>query len=150
MELFIVRHGEAGAARSDAARTLTEAGRDDVARVAVALAARDAAPRQIRHSGLVRARETAEILAEQLSPPAGVIETPGLYPEDPVEPIAMSLFGERESLMWVGHLPFVAHLVGRLTQGDERHTTVMFSTATVACLHGEDDRWELAWIERPR
>ncbi len=150
MELFIVRHGEAGHAVSDAARTLTDYGRDEVARVAEALAERGARPRQIRHSGRVRARETAEILAAKLEPAAGVIESPGLHPEDPVEPIAMSLFGERESLMLVGHLPFVAHLVGRLTQDDDRRAPVTFPTATVACLEGEDDRWDLAWVERPR
>ncbi len=150
MELLIVRHGEAGSAFNDAARTLTDAGRADVAGVADALAARDVHVRQIRHSGRVRARETAEILAARLEPAAGVIETPGLHPEDPVEPMAMSLFGECDSLMLVGHLPFVAHLVGRLTQGDARRTPVNFPTATVACLQGEDDRWELAWVERPR
>ncbi|MDP6981299.1 MAG: phosphohistidine phosphatase SixA [Myxococcota bacterium] len=149
MKLLIVRHGEAGPAVSDAARTLTDAGRADVARVADALVARDVQVNQIRHSGRVRARETAEILAARLEPAAGVIETPGLHPEDPVDPMAMSLFGERESLMFVGHLPFVAHLVGRLTEGDARRTPVNFPTSTVACLEGEDDRWELAWIERP-
>ena len=150
MELFIVRHGEAGEAFSDAERTLTQRGREEVSAVTAALAARGVQPRQIRHSGRVRARETAEILAAGLQSPAGLIESPGLHPADPVEPVAMSLFGEREALMVVGHLPFVGELVGRLTRGDPRHTPVSFSTATVACLEGEDDRWELQWIERPR
>ena len=150
MELFIVRHGEAGFAASDAARTLTDHGREQVEGVAEALAARGAQPVQIRHSQLIRARETAEILAARLEPPMGLVESPGLRPEDPVEPIAMSLFGGREPLMLVGHLPFVAHLVGRLTEGDERHTPVVFPTSTCAGLEGEDDSWELRFIERPR
>lgn len=149
MDLYIVRHGEAGSAASDAARLLTEHGRAEVEAIAAAMSRRAASVRQIRHSGRVRARETAEILAETLNPPAGVIEIPGIHPDDPIDPVALSLFGERDSLMLVGHLPFVARLVGALTLGDENRSPVRFPTATVACLQGEDDHWELAWTEHP-
>ncbi|MCP4037487.1 MAG: phosphohistidine phosphatase SixA [bacterium] len=149
MDLYIVRHGEAGLAPTDAARALTERGRAEVEQVAAALERRSASVRQIRHSGRERARETAEILATRLDPPAGLIQTDGLHPDDPVEPIAMSLFGERESLMLVGHLPFVGRLVGLLTTGDANRCPVNFPTSTVACLRGEDDRWEIAWTEHP-
>jgi len=149
MDLYIVRHGEAGNAPTDSARLLTDRGRMNVEQVAVALASRGVTVRQIRHSGRERARETAEILAARLEPAAGVIETSDIHPEDPVEPIAMSLFGERESLMLVGHLPFVARLVGLLVTGDANRAPVHFPTSTVACLRGEDDHWEVAWTEAP-
>jgi phosphohistidine phosphatase len=112
------------------------------------LRARGVSVRQIRHSGYERARDTASLMGTVLDPSAGVIETPGIHPDDPVAPFALTLFGERESLMLVGHLPFVARLVGMLTSGNSTRTPVSFPTATVACLRGEDDRWELAWTER--
>jgi len=149
MNLYIVRHGQAGAATNDAARLLTDRGRLEVETVAAAASQHGAAVRQIRHSGRARARETAEIFAAVLNPPAGMIETPGIHPEDPVDPIALSLFGEREALMLVGHLPFVSRLVGLLTVGDANRAPVNFPTATIACLQGEDSEWELVWTESP-
>lgn len=149
MDLYVVRHGEALAGTDDASRKLSDRGRVEVEGVAAAASRRGAAIRQIRHSGRERARETAEIIASVLEPPAGLIAIPGIHPDDPVEPLALSLFGERESLMLVGHLPFVARLVGLLTSGNVDRQPVSFPTATVACLRGEDDRWELLWTERP-
>ncbi|MFT5442228.1 MAG: phosphohistidine phosphatase [Myxococcota bacterium] len=149
MELYIVRHGDALATSPDAARTLSSVGRVEVQTIARAMSTRGVRVRQIRHSGRVRARETAELLGAALEPPAGVIQIDGLHPEDPIEPVANSLFGERESLMLVGHLPFVGRLVGLLTTGDAHRSPISFPTATVACLQGEDDQWELAWVEHP-
>ena len=149
MDLYIVRHGEAHPGNNDAARMLTDRGRADVNRVATAANLRGASVRQVRHSGRERARETAEIIAGVLDPPAGVIATSGIHPEDDIDPIALSLFGERDSLMLVGHLPFVARFVGLLTLGDANRSPVKFPTATIACLHGQDDQWELAWTEHP-
>jgi phosphohistidine phosphatase len=149
MDLFIVRHGEAGPAANDAARMLTDRGRAEVAGIAARLSQRGAFVRQIRHSDLERARETAEIIGAVLAPPAGVVATTGIHPDDPVEPVALSLFGERESLMLVGHLPFVARLVAQLTAGSAGRHSMSFPTATVACLSGEDDRWKVLWTEHP-
>ena len=78
-----------------------------------------------------------------------MIATSGIHPEDDVDPIALSLFGEHDSLMLVGHLPFVARLVGLLTLGDANRSPVRFPTATITCLQGQDDQWELAWTEHP-
>jgi phosphohistidine phosphatase len=149
MDLYIVRHGEAAPDVSDAARMLTDRGRSEVAEIAQTLSRRGASVRQIRHSGRERARETAEIIGAVLLPPAGVVATAGIHPDDPVDPVALSLFGERESLMLVGHLPFVARLVAQLTAGASDRQPLRFPTATVVCLRGEDDRWELLWTEHP-
>lgn len=149
MDLYIVRHGEAGPAATDAERQLSERGRAEVERVAAALERRGVSVQQIRHSGRERARETAEILAAHLDPPAGVVATAGIHPDDPVEPVAMALFGQREALMLVGHLPFVGRLAGWLTTGDVNRSPVEFTTSTVACLRGQDDRWEVAFTEVP-
>lgn len=147
MDLYIVRHGDALPGGVDVARPLSDLGRAEVEAVAQILKERGVSVRQIRHSGRERARETASIIGAALEPPAGVIVTPGIHPDDPVDPFGLSLFGERESLMLVGHLPFVARLVGLLVTGNSTRTPVSFPTATVACLRGEDDNWELVWTE---
>ncbi len=149
MDLYIVRHGEALPGANDAARTLSDWGRSEVEKVALAASRRGVVVHQVRHSGRERARETAEILGAILEPTGGVVATPGIHPDDPVEPVAFSLFEQREPLMLVGHLPFVARLVGLLTSGNPSRSPVSFPTATIACLRGEDDRWELAWTETP-
>lgn len=150
MELYIVRHGDALPGAVDATRPLSDVGRSEVEAVAQALKRRGVSVRQIRHSGRERARQTAVILGSVLEPTAGVIVTEGIHPDDPVDPFATTLFGERESLMLVGHLPFVARLVGALVAGNSARNPVSFPTATVACLRGEDDQWKLVWTEQPR
>ena len=60
---YLVRHGAAAAGPDDRARPLTPEGRREIEVTAGALAARGVEVAEIRHSGLVRARETAEILS---------------------------------------------------------------------------------------
>ena len=73
---------------------------------------------QIRHSGLVRARETAEILGNVLNPPGGVIAVAGLKFSDPVDTLARELRLEPEPVMLVGHNPFMEDLASMLLIGE--------------------------------
>lgn len=152
MIVYLVRHGEAGRAFVDAERPLTEAGREDVARVAARATERGVAIPEIRHSGRRRARETAEILSEALRPPAGIVEVAGLHPSDDPESIALSLDAEPDPLMLVGHLPFMGCLAGLLVTGDAERAPVPFAPATMACLQLDDpgERWRVAWVISPR
>jgi len=66
MKLYVMRHGPAedfAASGHDADRALTESGRERVRLVAKLLAESDEAPRAIVSSPLVRALQTAEIVA---------------------------------------------------------------------------------------
>jgi phosphohistidine phosphatase len=69
---------------------------------------------EIRHSGKTRARQTAEIIGQALSPPQGVKAVSGLSPLDDVGPVAEELDEVSEPLMLVGHLPFLERLAGQL------------------------------------
>ncbi|MBI2469300.1 MAG: histidine phosphatase family protein [Candidatus Rokubacteria bacterium] len=65
---YLVRHGSARPAApgaADAERPLDDRGREEVTRVARHAAALGLRVAEIRHSGFVRARESAEILAAQ-------------------------------------------------------------------------------------
>jgi phosphohistidine phosphatase len=81
------------------------------------------------HSGKLRARQTAEILAEGLGV-ARTEERAGLNPNDPVAPVAAWLSdGPHESLAVVGHLPFLERLASLLVAADERVHVVEFHNA---------------------
>src|SRR5438094_8900883 len=85
MEFYLVRHGEAVSENQDRERPLTQAGRQDVEQVARVASARNVQVSVIFHSGILRAKETAEILAAHLHPVMGVSQIDGLLPQaDPM------------------------------------------------------------------
>ena len=75
-----MRHGEACDAVVDSARPLTTEGRADIGRLAEWCAGNGVAPQKIRHSGILRAAQTAEILGARLAPSSGVRAVRGLAP----------------------------------------------------------------------
>jgi phosphohistidine phosphatase len=146
---YLVRHGTAAAGSDDRTRPLTPAGRTEVLATARALAAHGAAVAEIRHSGLARARETAEILGEVLAPRHGVVAATGLGPEDDPDVAAAELGLAGEPLMLVGHLPHLARLTVALVGGaaDER---IVFAPATAVGLRRRPDGWALDLVVPPR
>lgn len=116
MDLYVVRHAVAvdGASFSgpDAARPLTPEGREKFAALAEALARTGLRPGRLWTSPLVRARQTAEILAEALD--TSRIETTdvlacGARPKRVLELAASA--GEGPAIV-VGHEPDLGELVG--------------------------------------
>jgi len=152
MKIYLVRHGKAKkiSKGGDTARPLSEAGRDEVSRMASFLGRSFRVPRVV-HSGLVRAAQTALILAETVSPGnmAEESSTP-MGPMNDVEPFADSLARATDDIMLVGHMPFMARLVSYMVTGDADADVCYFETAAVACLEGEDDEWVLQWMAGPR
>ena len=142
MRLYLVRHGEARPDAEDAARPLTDRGRQVIERLGRAAAGRGVEVAEIRHSGLLRARQTAEILALHLRPRGGVRATTGLGPEDDPD-IARAEYEEaREPLVLVGHLPHLARLEARLTG---RQTELSLQPGSLLALARSADGWELTW-----
>jgi phosphohistidine phosphatase len=148
MIVYLVRHGKAEAGDDDDLRRLTAAGQKAVRRVAQALADAGVRPERIEHSGLTRARETAEIIAGATGAP--VAAASGLRPEAAVEPVARRLAGSREeSLMLVGHQPFMGRLASYLLTGDAEAGLLHFRTSAVACLELDGGAWVLGWFLPP-
>lgn len=119
MRLFVVRHGRAGAAATDAERKLTRDGADGVRRVARRLAKMGERTDAILCSPLTRARETADILAAELGMPP-VIVSPALASGSPVAAIlgAIRENASRQALMIVGHNPEFGDLAVMLAGKD--------------------------------
>ncbi len=130
MEVYLVRHGEASVPPGGSERVLTDRGRDQVRRIAECLHSRDVAPAEILHSTRIRARETAEILAEKLGG-IPLKEVEGLAPEDRVSTIAELAMRTERDLMLVGHLPHLDLLASRLVSGTG---DVAFNFPTAAAL----------------
>jgi phosphohistidine phosphatase len=130
MRVHLVRHGEAAAAPVDGDRPLTAAGRDGVARLAAWCAASGVQPAEIRHSGILRAAQTAAILAARLAPPGGTRSVRGLAPDDEAGPVAAELLHETETVLIVTHMPLVGELAALLA---DRRTPIPFVPAQIAC-----------------
>jgi phosphohistidine phosphatase len=150
MKLYLIQHGEATTEEVDASRPLTAKGRTDVQKITSFLKGAGLAPMVIFHSGKTRARQTAEIIAAQLSPGCQVKERDGLAPNDPVKVLADEIAGMAGDLMNVGHLPFLAKLAAILLAGQESRNGVAFRQGGVVCLQRTPDQiWQVAWMVTP-
>lgn len=150
MRVYLVRHGKAArGGQNDADRPLTERGKADTEQIARRMAKAGLSVHQIRHSGLLRAQQTAEIFGRALNPPGGVIAVAGLHYADPVEPLAQALHLEPEPVMLIGHNPFMEDLASALLTGEPGHRPLWLTTAATACLEYDQGAWSLRWMLIP-
>jgi phosphohistidine phosphatase len=105
-----------------------------------ALRASGARVAEIRHSGLTRARETAELLGRVLEPPRGVHAATGLAPEDAPDVARAELELAAEPLMVVGHLPHLARLAAALI-GAVLAQPIHFAPGTAVALRRGPGGW---------
>lgn len=127
MELYILRHGDAGpnaaTSGSDDARVLTDNGRAGIERLATFLAAANLeAPSLVIDSPLPRAKETAEIVKQQIAPGARTVTTHALLSGDPLKMIAeiAGHHAEHRTVLVVGHEPLLSMLVSYILSGSDR------------------------------
>ena len=153
MNLYLVRHGLANWPSwpgSDAERPLTPEGERIIRAEGAALARLGLQPDLILHSPLVRARQTAELLAEALGLSDRVCAHELLSPGFDHKALKKLLreHGGLESLMLVGHAPDMANVVERITGG-----AVKVKEGTVAHVQIEkpDEKPEgiLIWLATP-
>jgi len=149
VKLYLVQHGEAMSEEVDPQRPLTEKGSAEVSKMARFARSADLRVPLIWHSGKLRARQTADLLAVTLQPEEGVRERGGLAPHDPMEPVLKELAARQADLMVVGHLPFLAKLASMLLYGFLADL-VAFRPAGVLCMErGPDYRWRFVWMVTP-
>lgn len=153
MALYIVRHARAVQGYPDETRELSPEGVKAAADFGRHLASIGARPARIYHSGLTRARQTAEQLGAAFGPDLPTEHT-GMAPDDDPLPIAAWLEVEEEALdnvMIVSHMPFVDRLVSLLVSGDPDAELIDFKLCAVAKLvrrpmHG----YQLSWLLTPK
>lgn len=152
MRLYLVRHGKADFGAIDSERPLSDRGRQDIEAVASHLAEQAIAPERVLHSGLVRARQTAEILAAALAPTISLEELSGIEPWGDVEAFAETAAHWDQDTMVCGHEPFMGEAVSRLVAGDADAGLVDVKTGTVMALERDHQGhgWHLRWVVTPR
>lgn len=149
MRVILVRHGKASKDpkyTNDEDRPLTGRGKAEVTALAEMLARAGVTVHQIRHSGLLRARQTAEIFAKQIKPAGGVLAVRGLLFDDPVDELAQELALETEPVMLVGHNPFMERLAAALLRADPARPPIWFGTGSIACFDLAEGFWTVKWV----
>ena len=145
MNLYLLRHGEAeNVAASDAARPLTEAGRQAVINVAQQFATKAPSIERCFVSPYLRAQQTAELFLEELllnqqqlssSKPLLPIETnKKLVPEVHASEI-ISFLGtlSEENILLVSHNPIMTELLALLNNGHLENIYIV-DTSELICL----------------
>jgi len=160
MNLYIIRHaiavdeGTAGY-ESDSERPLTDKGRKKMRQIAKGLRKLDVEFDLILSSPYVRARETAEILAEVFKMKKNITFTESLIPLATPE----LLIGEInetysvESIAVVGHEPHLSTLIGILVAENAKLDVTLKKGGvcyiTADDLHHSDHRATLEWLLTP-
>jgi phosphohistidine phosphatase len=150
MFLYLVQHGDAKKEEEDPARPLSDKGVADIKKVASFISRLNITIDEVLHSGKLRARQTAEIIADSMNITKGVSETEGLAPLN--EPVlwAEKLQTKTHSLMLVGHLPHLGKLSSFLLSGDKENSIIAFKMGGVVCMKRDDSgTWTLQWMITP-
>lgn len=153
-QLYIVRHAVAedvSEAGDDASRRLTKKGRKAFVRLVQQLRAAGMEVDLIATSPLVRTRETAAALAEEVGGDPAVEVVEALAPGSDWR--AMVEWTSRQAadrIAWVGHAPCVGHLVG-LAIGAGGAGIVMRkgAVASIRLAGGIGQPGELEWLATP-
>jgi phosphohistidine phosphatase len=157
MNLYVVRHGEAvalgGAVRHDGERSLTERGREDARRVGEFLAKLEPSLRFILSSPMVRARQSAEAVAQAFSPPVPIQETEHLAPGFKPDALRREIrsIDPEESIAMIGHQPDLSQFIISVIEG-ESGASIALAAGGVAKLHfvgGALSEATLEWLLTP-
>ena len=149
MHLYLVQHGEAKSKQEDPDRSLTEKGIKDIGALADFLKAKISFDR-IVHSGKKRAQQTAEILTAAIAPDQTPAVIDCINPNDDPQKLADLIAGWTGDNLIVGHLPFMARMVGLLVNSDPDKVINNFQPGSMVCLEKEDSaEWKIGWILRP-
>lgn len=146
MRVYLARHGEAAPAAANGERPLTDAGRADVEELARWCADNGVRPDSIVHSGILRAAQTAQILADALAPRGGVRAVRGLAPDDDPGLQRDELLHAGGNVLVVTHLPLVGELAAALTGSA---SAIPFATAELAILERTPNGFRVAGGWRP-
>ncbi|MBI2537626.1 MAG: histidine phosphatase family protein [Gemmatimonadetes bacterium] len=160
MELLVIRHGIAedrdafaASGKDDALRPLTDEGRRKLRQVARGLTILVPALDVLASSPLVRARQTADLVAKAYSG-LSVTDIISLEPDQPPDAFAEWARGQsrRGAVAAVGHEPLLGRIVSLLLAG--RGQSFIELKKGGACLVGFPDRVEpgagvLRWLLTP-
>jgi phosphohistidine phosphatase len=159
VELYVLRHGEAGkrlqAGGKDSERALTISGRAEVEAVAKALAKLNVNFDIIATSPLKRALQTAEILAKSSKAKKGTVEEwEELKPEGDRQELChrLSRLKQENTVLIVGHEPHLSSMIGEIVFGESANIVLKKAgLAKIAISSFQPKlRGELKWLLTPK
>ena len=150
MALYLVQHGISLPKDIDPDQGISETGRAEVERIASVAANYGVQIAGIAHSGKKRALQTAAIFAAAFDLEDKVVERSGLKPLDDVVRLSAELRSQ-DSLMLVGHLPFMEKLTSYLVTGNADKTVFKFQNGGIVCLEEDvaKNSWFIKWTLMP-
>jgi phosphohistidine phosphatase len=161
MDLYLLRHGmavERGTPgfKNDAARPLTPKGRRQLRQTAAAMTKMELPFDLLLSSPLLRAKQTAEIVAERLKLKKRLKFSDELKPDGSMTNLLRQLNELNplpESILLVGHEPYLGRLISLLISGDEK-ATIDFKKGGLCKLEVNKLRFgscaTLAWLLTPK
>ena len=149
MYLYLIQHAQAKPKEEDPQRGITQNGKRVTEQMADYFKRFNPRVREIWHSGKLRARQTADIMASSTGLKEKPTEKAGLAPMDDVLKIKEQLTALEDNLMIVGHLPHLARLSSVLLSGDQEAGLIRFSNSAIVCLERQGRQWQLAWMVVP-
>lgn len=150
MKLYLMRHGEALSPQADPERGLTESGKLKIEKLAKHLHQKGLKFSHIIHSKKKRALQTAEIMADHISPEIKPVLHQNITPNDDPALITDEINLWVEDTLITSHLPFVPNLITSLTGQDAYLSAISFETGTIVCLEKNDNGvWSVIWATSP-
>ena len=151
--LYLIRHADAVSDENDDVRPLSAAGRAQVRRLAAFLkGGQGMVLDEVWHSPLVRALETAALLAEEMDWKGPVRAVPGLLSGDEPTLIASRLKAPR-SIALVGHEPHLSGLASLLVAGSSEPSLFLMRKCAILALErqraGAAGCWAVRWQIAP-
>ena len=141
MKLYFARHTSAAdIAPSDVQRPLTRQGEDEARIVGKALAGLGIRPTRVFSSPLLRARQTAALIAGETGF-AGSVELIEELANGSSTPALLKALPAGGELVLVGHMPSLADHVAKLTK--QAASDVAFGKGSVACV----ESGRLVWLK---
>lgn len=116
LRVYLVRHGEAAPGDPDALRPLTPDGRAAVRELGARLSSEGVRPTVVLSSPLLRARETADELAQALACEAEADER--LAPGATAASVSDAVAGRGEEVVVVGHQPDCGLIAAEISGGE--------------------------------
>lgn len=149
MDLYLVQHGIAYSKEEDPTRPLSDVGRFEVTAVARRAAELRLRLGEIRHSGKLRAQQTAEILARHVASERPSTVLRGLDPGDDPLALVPSLEASDAPMTLVGHLPHLSRLASLLLCDEPERDIIAFRNGAIVQLVCSDETWRVRAVLTP-
>jgi len=156
MDIYFLRHASAGDSRlnpaKDDERALDKLGIEQSHNVGLALAAMKITFEAILSSPLLRAQQTAKIVAEEIGHKEKIVTEPALEPSGSFEQFQsiLSRYSSKAAILVVGHNPSMAEFLNKLLIGENSPDAVEVKKAMIAKVETDGSKAMLKWSLPPK